>query len=162
MKSGGMSEADLAMLAGQAPTGNRISSELSESIFRGAPGRGEIVGGKVDSDLNELLQLANKGGFDEAKGKLMMLLATSKYEGQVDADSAALKRLQEVQNRIDERIVCGFIAEVDACQQQYRGLPPDMIWNLNSFTLIKIIDALNTAGYRGNGMRLDPDRGTAR
>lgn len=53
------------------------------------------------------------------------------------------------------RVVCGFIAEVDQVMGKGHGMPPQMVWAVNSFTVAKIVDALNAAGYHSSGFR-DP------
>lgn len=144
----------LAALAAQAPAAPQgINRDVSSTWNNGkAPGHGEIVGG-ADSQLAEkLVALARKkGGKDAVQIELMTLRQASKYEGCVETDKASTTRLIEVQQITADRVVCGFIAEVDHAMQFHRGLPPAMTWLLNSFTVTKIVDALNKAGYRATG-----------
>lgn len=117
-----------------------------------APGHGEIVGG-VDSQLAEkLVALARKkGGKDAVQIEIMALRQAANYEGRVETDKAATNQLIEVQQILADRVVCGFIAEIDTAVAQHHGLPPAMTFNLSAFLVVKIIDALNKAGYRATG-----------
>ena len=73
------------------------------------------------------------------------------------ADGIANER--ERQNRLvlvrsrctDERIVCGFVAEVKEMERSYGSLPYELIWSMNSLTLTKVVEALLRAGYRPEG-----------
>ena len=55
-----------------------------------------------------------------------------------------------------ERVVCGFISEVDDVQRFRNGMPPEMIWTLSAHTVRNIVDALNKAGYHAGGIRNPP------
>lgn len=118
------------------------------------PGHGEIVGG-ADAKLAErIATLARKkGGIDEIQTMLALTRAAALYEGRAEADQRATKTLVHVQQVIADRIVCGFIAEVESSMKYYSGLPPQMTWQLSSFTLTKIVDALNDAGYTSRGRK---------
>lgn len=130
---------------------NRLAQQVTDT--RGAPGRGEIVGGAYSQLADRLVKLSRKkGGTDTIQFELSALAASSKYEGCVETDKAATKRLIEVQQILADRVICGFIAEVEASTAQYHGLPPAMTFNVSSFLVVKIIDALNKAGYHGSGM----------
>lgn len=144
----------LAALAASPPecTTAEIAAWQKATQFTESPGKGEVVGGADSKMAEKLVTLARKkGGKDAVQNEIMAMRQTALYEGRVEADTAATKRLIEVQERIAERIVCGFISEVDTCVAQHHGLPPAMTWNLNSFLIIKIVDALNKAGYRATG-----------
>lgn len=80
---------------------------------------------------------------------------TARMEEQRCILEQAARQRREHLRVVSQKIVCGFLAEVEMSMAHSRGLPPDEVWTLNSFTLTKIVDALNAAGYRGNGFR-DP------
>lgn len=125
---------------------------LLDPQAHGQPGRGEIVGGVFSQQADRIANLARKkGGTDAIQNELAALAASSKYEGSVETDKNATKRLIETQQILADRVVCGFIAEVDHAINFHRGLPPGMTWLLNSFTVVKIVDALNKAGYSATG-----------
>lgn len=118
----------------------------------GNPGRGEIVGGADALLAERIVELARKkGGRDAVQSEIMAMRLVAKYEASVETDKNATKRLIEAQQILADRVVCGFIAEVDHAINFHRGLPPGMTWLLNSFTVVKIIDALNKAGYSTTG-----------
>jgi hypothetical protein len=95
------------------------------------------TGGDVERVLREAV---HAGRMEEQRG---LLEATSRQR-------------REHLRVTNQKIVCGFIAEVEMAMQQGRGgLAPDEVWNLNSFTVCKIVDALNAAGYHAKGFR-DP------
>lgn len=119
---------------------------------RASPGHGEIVGGADAQTAERIVKLARrKGGTDAVQNEIIALRQIARHDGCVAADKNGLQRLIQVQETIAERIVCGFIAEFDDATKLFRGLPPDMVWSINSFTLTKIVDALNKAGYRAAG-----------
>lgn len=136
-----------------------LDPQTGNGQTHGAPGHGEIVGGADAKLTEEVIKLARKkGGFDAVKNALTSALATAKYEGSTETDKLATKRLIQVQQIQADRVVCGFIAEVEHSQKLHHGLPPGMTWMLNSFTVIKIIDALNAAGYYADGRRGSVDK----
>jgi hypothetical protein len=140
---------------------NRNSEGITWKNLTGAnPGRGEIVGGAVAKLAEDIVKLARrKGGTDAVQDKIMKLQATAKYEGQVEIDKAATQRLIEVQQTMADRIVCGFLTEVAHAQKLHNGLPPRMTWVLNSYTIVKIVDALHKGGYTESGKNVGPERG---
>lgn len=124
--------------------------ETIQAMGRENPGHGEIVGG-ADAQLAEkLVALARKkGGKDAVQNEIMALRQISHYEGRVASDKAATARMVELQQGFADRVVCGFLAEVD--EHMRNGLEPASTFTLNSFTVVKIVDALNKAGYRATG-----------
>lgn len=120
-----------------------------------APGQGEIVGGFDDVMTEKLMRLARqKGGDVLVKTEIMQMQAKARYEGECKRDAAAVKMLKEVQRTTDERIVCSLMAEISAAMQMTGGvLIPGEVWQINSFTLTKVYDALAGAGYTPKGMR---------
>lgn len=121
------------------------------------PGHGELVGGSLSQLAERLTKLARKkGGKDEIQHELAALSATSKYVGQVETDKAATKRLVDIQKLTGDRIVCGFLSEIEHCMKVNRGLPPGMTHIIGSYTITKIMDALNRAGYSASGQTPDP------
>jgi hypothetical protein len=128
-----------------------------------APGQGEIVGGFDDVMTAKLMKLARqKGGDILVKTEIMQIQATARYEGERKRDAEAVKTLKEVQRATDEKIVCSFLAEVETAQKLTRGLPPDQVWLVASLTLVKIVDALNRAGYTAKGLIPGYNRATDR
>lgn len=122
------------------------------AVDRGAPGHGEVVGGAYAELAERIAKLARKkGGMNGVYNELAALAQTKHYEGCVETDKAATARLIEVQQIIADRVVCGFIAEVDHAMKFHSGLPPDQSWIVNSFLITKIVDALNKAGYSARG-----------
>lgn len=114
------------------------------------PGRGELVGGVDAQTAERIVKLARKkGGTDAVQNEVMSLRQIAHCDGSNAADRRATERLIQVQQIIADRIVCGFVAEVDA--RQRNGLAPADTFTLNSFTIVKIVDALNKAGYKGTG-----------
>jgi hypothetical protein len=117
-----------------------------------APGHGEIVGGADAKLADELVKLArSKGGADKVQAKLRVIQNDARYQGQAEVEKISIEQLKAVQERMAERVVCGFLAEVNIAEQTYSGLPTDMVWSMNSLTVRHIVDALNRAGYRPNG-----------
>lgn len=154
----------LAALAAKAPaTPEGINREpttawqatafgISDKVDRGLPGQGDVVGGEISKLADELAKMARKkGGTDAIQNKLLAIRATAHYEGCVEADTAGTKRLVEVQQIMADRIVCGFLAEMEHTMNFHRGFPPGMVHVIDAFTITKIIDALNKAGYRSTG-----------
>jgi hypothetical protein len=106
---------------------------------------------KLIVDIKAMARRKDGKGDSQILQTLLALQGTANYEGQRKADDAAIETAKEVQRRTDERIVSGFIAEVETAQQMYRGLPPAMVWSVNSYVITKIVDALNRAGYTARG-----------
>lgn len=99
---------------------------------------------------------ARKKTGGDVEGILRATIHGAKMAEQVRIEEGAARQRREHLRVTSQKIVCGFIAEVDMAMAHARGgLPPNMVWNLNSFTVTKIVDALNAAGYYGNGFR-DP------
>jgi hypothetical protein len=118
------------------------------------PGRGEIVGGAEHQFAEEIAKLARKkGGKDAIQNLITNRIATARAEVQNSESDVARKRLIELRERIDEQIVCSWLAEVDALQTMSRGIPPDTVFQIGSLTVVKIVDALNRAGYTNGGRK---------
>lgn len=134
-----------------------MGKELAKELYGDkaeAPGRGEIVGG-ADAQLVEQIAglIRKKGGKDQIQNLIAATRAAARYEGAVDADQRGTKRLVEAQQVLADKVVCGFIGEVEFAQRVYAGLPPDMVWSVSSYTLLRIVDALNVAGYSARGRK---------
>lgn len=130
----GASDADGANFT-PAGQGLAVSARVALTIAR-------KNGAAAEADMQALLHgVAHNARMEEQRGIL----------------EATTRQRREHLRVTNQKIVCGFIAEVDMAMAQGRGLPPSMVWNLNSFTVTKIVDALNAAGYHGNGFR-DPVR----
>lgn len=157
----------LAALAEQAPNQqhgiNRAPSEEAWQATktamdgemrpdRGAPGHGEVVGGVFAEIAERIAKLARKkNGMNGVYAELSSLALTKHYEGCVETDKSATTRLVEVQQIMADRIVCGFLAEMEHTMNFHRGFPPGMVHVIDEFTITKIIDALNAAGYSARG-----------
>lgn len=91
----------------------------------------------------------------EAVGNHLMMMRLGSYnDGEHEASVLYRKRLLESQQAIDTKIVCGFLAEVDEQMRSHHGgIPPEMTFVVNSYTLVKIVDALNRVGYYANGRK---------
>jgi hypothetical protein len=77
--------------------------------------------------------------------------AAAYREDAAAALSQALSEAQRVRENMSIRIVCGFIAEVLANEAQHGGLSPETTFNISSFTVLKIVEALKEAGYSPHG-----------
>lgn len=109
------------------------------------------IGGD-DALLNEILLLSRKkNGRAEVASRLATIKGVAIAEAQNKSDDYWMSRLKESQQQIADRIVCGFIAEVEAVQAQHCGLPQQMTFSVSSFNVLKIVDALNRAGYTAGG-----------
>lgn len=139
--------------------GRTLGQRHDRSSYRGmpsaAPGQGEIVGG-VDAHLiDELaLILRRKGGRDEAQRLLTERLGRERMQGHETAERLQRKLRLDDARRRDDEIVCAFISEVEARQQYRSGLERGSVWTVNALTIVKIVDALNRAGYTARGMRM--------
>lgn len=113
-----------------------------------------------------LVQLARmkkaEVGEAEILQRLLSLQGVARYQGEQARESQATATLREVQRRADDKIVCGFLAEVDIAQKIYNGLPAELVWNVNSYVVTKIVDALNRAGYTPGGRVNGADRAEKR
>lgn len=121
------------------------------------------LAGITDSALyvEGLVQLARQkkpGGKDEIMQRLLSLQGVARYEGERGSEDRNAASLKHVVRRIDDAIVCGFLAEVDVNMKVYGGLPPAQVWNVNSLVIVKIADALNRAGYTPAGRQVGADR----
>ncbi len=110
-------------------------------------------------DIAEIISAARKHNGAElikemlevAKRKIQVERMEARAAG-IDVERVRQSRVREIRQRcFDERVVCGFIAEVRDSERSGNGLPYEMIWSLNSLTLIKIVEALEAAGYRPHG-----------
>lgn len=102
--------------------------------------------------VEELMSLArSKGGAEKIAAKLRVIEADARFKGQSEVEESAVRRLKDVQERMAERVVCAFIAEVNMAERLHSGLPPDQVWAMSSLTVRHVVDALNRAGYRAKG-----------
>lgn len=106
-----------------------------------------------------VIKLARKkDGLAKVTNELWNSFAAERAETSKRLNDAVSTAIIDVARRMDEKIVCGFIAEINAAEQQFQGLPPDMTFNVSSLTVVKLIDALNRAGYTGKGRINGADR----
>lgn len=147
---------------GSALDMQRASNELNQALYGGgavnvAPLT--IAGQNADMLVADIVNMARKkDGGRQIRSTLMAVSAASKYEGERARDEQATSNLKTVQRVVDEKIVCSFLAEVDVNTKLYNGLPPDQVWTIASYTLVKIVDALNRAGYTPRGRVAGADR----
>lgn len=119
-----------------------------------APGRGEIVGGADSKLADDIVALARKrGGKDLVQAKLAEIQGIARYEGLKGMEELNAQNQRDFMASVRDRVICGFIAEVDAQQHINEGLSPDLIFMMNTFTLTKVVDALNEAGYTRKGRK---------
>lgn len=95
----------------------------------------------------------------EAVQRLQNIVGTARHEAEQDEQHRSSREIAEIGKLTVERIVCGFIAEVELAMTLHRGLPVDMVWNLSSYTVAKVLDALNEAGYTAKGRKPRPVKG---
>ena len=116
------------------------------------PGKGELIGGNLAQRVEHIAELlAEKGGKDAVQTLLESMLITAKNEGMVERDATTTERINAVHQDAGERAVCGWISEVDTAMTLHGGLPQRLVWNMNSYLVCRIVDALNRAGYTPNG-----------
>jgi len=117
------------------------------------PGRGDIVGGYDDRMAIEIVNAARKKTGDvveDVKRLVQCEAQRSRAEG-ISEQRDHFNKVREVQSRImSYRIVCGFVAEVKNFER-VDGIPYEMIWSMNSLTLMKVVEALERAGYHPHG-----------
>lgn len=119
-------------------------------LNRGNPGHGELVGGEMYNLAEELATLARKkGGKDEIQSRLMMATATAAYEGERAADKRHMQAVRAIHEANTDKVVCAALA-VFECDPRFRnGFDPAVM--LSGYTLARIVDALNRAGYTAQG-----------
>ena len=119
-----------------------------------APGQGEIVGGADDALTAKLMKLSRKKGGDIlVKTEIMQALATARFEARNEAEQRTMNQIAALRQEAQDRMICGFIAEIGHLQQAHRGLPTAMTHIINTPTVIAIVDALAKAGYHAGGKR---------
>lgn len=124
-----------------------------------APGHGEIIGGAEYLLAEQVFSLSRKkGGKDKIQELVTLNMNVARAEGQNLAEIAMRKKMVEQRQLLDRQIVCAFIAEVEAAQTAENGLHPSVVWSVNPLTIVKIVDALNQAGYSANGMGDQPTK----
>jgi hypothetical protein len=128
-----------------------VSKSVIETYGQ-TPGRGEIVGGEVSKLADKLAAIARKkGGTDAVQAELAQMIATARYEGQKAADDRHMKSIREMHEASTDKIVCSFIAVTEAEMKRGGGLPPAV--TISSYTLCRMLDALNRAGYHADGKK---------
>ena len=133
------------------PTGHSQRFSQAATVV---PGHGEMVGGPEYALAEEICKMARrKGGKDDVQNLITMKIAQARGEGENAGQTIMRKLMVEQRQKLDSQIVCGFIAEVEDAMEKRNGLEPGGIWTLNSLTIVKIIDALNAAGYTRDGKR---------
>lgn len=145
-----MAEVQASMRADEAANSNDRTAY--QAVER--PGHGQIVGGAEHQFAEEMAKMIRrKGGKDDFQNAITAKIAQARGEGEqlgrITANKLAIAR----QQKMDQHIVCGFIAEVEDAMQKLGGLPRNQIWTVNSLLIVKITDALNAAGYTSRGMR---------
>lgn len=129
---------------------NREGFESARQAIGEQPSPKAVEAGLVVRAIADAMASGNEA---EAEQKLLQIMARSKFEGQKMVSEQHMQQANKTFRRTTEQAVCGFIAEVDHAQRMYGGLPPDQVWPIASFTVIKIVQALNDAGYTSRGYR---------
>lgn len=91
-----------------------------------------------------------KLGVEGAARDLGGIIENAKIEGHQDAHKAADARVRALRSMLDDRIVCAFIARMQAMEaSSSNGIPEAVI--LSGLDVVKIMDALRSAGYSARG-----------
>lgn len=117
-------------------------------------GTQEIPAAQSDDDSlgAAIVSAARKHDGAEHVNRLMQIERQKSRVAGIEVERVRQERLREIRDRcVSERIVCGFVAEVKEMERALGGLPYELIWNMNSLTLQKVIEALLSAGYRPEG-----------
>lgn len=132
-------------------------TKSSPAVGYQIPGRGEIVGGADAAMADEIMKLAKQkngtGAMDAVQALITNYGQLRENLGASQQRLDASKQKRSIIAEYDRRIVCGFLSEVYDVQQRDGEIPDAMIWTLNSFTVSRIVDALNRAGYFPAGQR---------
>lgn len=131
----------------------------SQSKGAAKPAPQETATGSEDYFAKHARDLLGSASHGEAVQKLQNLIGVARFEGEKAADDRATATAKQVAAIHMERIVAAFIAEVEHAMNHHRGLPPDLVWTINSYTVSRVIDALNEAGYTAKGRRVQPETG---
>lgn len=117
------------------------------------PGHGEIVGGSngMEEAAKRIAKMARRNDLGEIAAELNSLVFQAASDAHTGRDRAYLKRIQDIREGERESAVCNFVAEFDSMQRAYGGLPPDMVLHVGARTAIRLVDALNLAGYSASG-----------
>lgn len=139
-------EADEALNAINGFVANRAEAAANP------PGRGEIVGGELAKQADTLAALARKkGGTDAVQAQLAAMLRIMRYEVQKAADDRHMKTVKDIHEATTDKIVCSAIAAFQMQMKEQGGLPPAV--TIPSYTLCRMLDALNRAGYSAEGRK---------
>ena len=118
---------------------------------------------RENAQVDEIMKLARKKGGDVlVMSKLGQIEDMARYDGKRTAEDASRRLMTEMRQKLDEMIVCGWIAEVNAVEAMTRGIPPETVFQVSSLTVVKLVDALNRAGYTGAGRVNGADRSEKR
>lgn len=114
-----------------------------------APGHGEIVGGVLSRKADEIAKLARKkGGVDEIQRELGHLTATATYEGRVAAERMHSANIKAIHEAHTDKVVNAALATLMTDPRFRDGFPGAV--TISGYTLARIVDALNRAGYHGD------------
>lgn len=125
------------------------ATETASSLNQAFYGDAAIpADGNMAHKASDLMTLARKrGGKTEVEKYLGDLVYRAIQQGMTKASAAYRSETSNTIRQIDNRIVCGFLAEVREQETLHRGLPPSMVFTLNAYTIVKIVEALNRAGF---------------
>lgn len=145
---------DLDLIVSRAPNkifADRDADRLhSDGIHPSIPGHGELVGGSDALAADQIAKLARKrGGVDAIQAELAKMLAAARTEGQKMAAERYMKATKETHERTIDNVVCSAIAVFEAQMRKFDGLPATV--TTSGYTICRMIDALNRAGYTANG-----------
>lgn len=118
----------------------------------GLPGHGEIVGGAEYQFAEEIAKLARKKGGKDAIQKLVTLrIARARAEGQNIAERGRTELMQIQHEAVTDKAVCSAIGAFEQQMKLFNGLPPSVV--MSSYTICRMLDALNRAGYTADGKK---------
>lgn len=115
------------------------------------PGRGEIVGGYLAGMAEELAKLGRtKGGVDTIQSHLMTLEYRARTDAKFEARQNERKAVQAAREEMRDKMICGFIALIDAGEQTNSTTPVSF---MSADLIANIVDALKANGYTPTGKR---------
>ena len=92
-----------------------------------------------------VLMAGSEGGVGRIRATIEAIQKAAGDEGYRMAEETHNRLAAETRRYSDRQLVCAFIAEVRA--QESRGLRPEATFTVSAHTVLRIVEALNTAGY---------------
>jgi hypothetical protein len=99
--------------------------------------------------VNDIMSMSrSKDGKQRIDATLKSIELDGRYEGERIAEQSFARKSAEELRGMDEAIVCAFIAEVEMNAALHGGhLEPGSVFNVASFIVAKLVEALKRAGY---------------